>query len=452
VGKARNLSIASLVLAIASLCLPSLANAATEPVVVIMKEGTSVGTEAANLGVAPTEIFSEAVTGFSGELTATEEQKADSDPNVLMVIPDRRFRLIGRRGRGHSPRGHSPRRPSPPPPPPAHLPPVLPTYGTPITAFRQITPPNLARVGLAQSPTAHVDGRDDVAFPGVAVIDTGVQTDNPELNVAGGANCSDEPGPGYGDVEGHGTEVAAVLAAEDNGFGVVGMAPGAPVYSVRVFDAEGFAELSDLICGLEWVLAHRNLVRVVNLSLIAGVEEEGFGTEAEDHACGLRDHDPLHLAICKLVASGVTVVAGAGNEAEEIRKFIPAGYSQVITVSGLSDTDGKPGGMGGACAAGDPLDGDDEFAYFSNYGPEADIAASATCIYTDYLDDTLSLDEGTSFAAPAVSGAALLLLRRLPWLSPTGVKTLIEATAERDGSLAGDPRVPEEGVLNVRGY
>jgi subtilisin len=422
------------------ICLTSLffaadASAAPQPVVVLLNEGASATAEAAAIGVKPTQTFGPTITGFSAQMAGAEEQKALSDPNVLMVAPNIRFSDTRR----HPPGSH-----------PKPSPPSLPPFGTPLTSFRQFVPPNLKRIGLEQSPTADINGRDEPIGVGVATVDTGIDTSSPELNVAGGVNCSSEPGSNYSDLEGHGTEVAGVLAAEDNSFGVVGVAPGTPLYSVRVLNAEGEGELSNLLCGLNWIAAHRSQIRVLNMSLVAGSEEEGFGPEAEDHACGLRNHDPLHFAICKLVAAGITVVAGAGNEGEEVGGFIPAGYSQMITASGLADTDGRPGGRGGPCADGETF-GDDVFAPFSNYGSANDVAAVATCIYTDY-ENVLALDDGTSFAAPAVSGAAALLLKRVPWLTPQGVKAIIEATAERDGSLAGDPRIPEEGVLSVRGY
>ena len=72
-------------------------------------------------------------------------------------------------------------------------------------------------------------------------------------------------------------------------------------------------------------------------------------TGSDDHNCGLTNHDPIHQAICRLVASGVTVVAAAGNNHFSASRLIPASYNEVITVSALADSDGKPGGVGGQC-------------------------------------------------------------------------------------------------------
>ena len=92
-------------------------------------------------------------------------------------------------------------------------------------------------------------------------------------------------------------------------------------------------------------------------------------TGSDDHNCGLTNHDPMHRAICRLVASGVTVVAAAGNNRFSASRLVPASYNEVITVSALADSDGRPGRLrrqrvllvGG-------YDRDDTFANFSNYG------------------------------------------------------------------------------------
>src|SRR5207245_4951959 len=68
---------------------------------------------------------------------------------------------------------------------------------------------------------------------------------------------------------------------------------------------------------------------------------------SDDGKCGTRNNDVLHMAICRLVASGVTVVAAAGNDSSSAAARVPAAYDEVITVSALADTAGKPGGLGG---------------------------------------------------------------------------------------------------------
>ena len=181
-------------------------------------------------------------------------------------------------------------------------------------------------------------------------------------------------------------------------------------------------------------------------------EEEGFDLR-EDHHCGRTVGDPLHLAICEGVRKGITFVVAAGNEEEDTRESAPAGYREVITVGGLADTDGKPGGKGPENCAGSEFNpGDDLFAFFSNYGHPVDVLAVATCDVTDYLEGTIAEDNGTSFATPAVSGAAALLLDKNPSLKPYEVKQIIRRMAERNPRLPEKPHGTTGDVLDVAGF
>src|SRR6186713_1256736 len=67
----------------------------------------------------------------------------------------------------------------------------------------------------------------------------------------------------------------------------------------------------------------------------------------DDHDCGFTNKDALHKAICRVVAGGIPVVAAAANDSHSAALNIPASYNEVITVSALADTDGRPGGLGG---------------------------------------------------------------------------------------------------------
>ena len=135
----------------------------------------------------------------------------------------------------------------------------------------------------------------------------------------------------YLDLNGHGTHVAGTAAAKDNSIGVVGVAPGARLWAVRVLDAGGGGSWSSIICGIDWVTARADTIEVANMSL-GGSGSEGSCT---DH--GLRE------AICRSTAAGVTYVVSAGNAAADAAGFVPATYDEVISVSAIADFDGQTG-------------------------------------------------------------------------------------------------------------
>ena len=140
----------------------------------------------------------------------------------------------------------------------------------------------------------------------VAIIDTGIgPVGGNELNVAGGINCAADglPADQWQDLYevGHGTHVAGTIGARDgNGVGVVGVAPGARLWAVRVFDQGGWGDESTVLCGLDWVTSTRvpgaappgsQPIDVVNMS----IEGSRFSYTEE---CLPGDPDPIHVAVC----------------------------------------------------------------------------------------------------------------------------------------------------------
>ncbi len=169
----------------------------------------------------------------------------------------------------------------------------------------------------------------------------------------------------------------------------------------------------------------------------------------DDGNCGLTRHDSLHQAICASVAAGVTYVVAAGNFAADAANTIPAAYDEVITVSAIADSDGTSGGLGPSTCLGDA---DDSFAHFSNFGADVDIAASGECVISTALGGSgYGFGSGTSFATPAVAGAAALYLVTHPLASPAQVRAALIAAAE-PGPITGDPDTFHEGVVNVAGF
>ncbi|KKW19509.1 MAG: Serine protease [Parcubacteria group bacterium GW2011_GWA2_51_10] len=261
----------------------------------------------------------------------------------------------------------------------------------------------------------------------VAVVDTGILASHPDLagKVVGGKNCSSSGG-GYTDQNGHGTHVAGTIAALNNTQGVVGVAPGVKLWSVRVLNKFGSGSWSSVICGLDFVTskapAKGGTIRVANMSL--------GGSGISDNNCGNTNNDALHKAICRARDAGVTIVVAAGNSGAPAASFVPAAYDDaVITVSALADSDGKPGGVGSATSYG----ADDTFASFSNFGPGVDIGAPGVAINSTWLSNGYRTISGTSMASPHVAGAAALYIATHPGVSWSAVRDALALAGEAVG-------------------
>jgi subtilisin len=295
---------------------------------------------------------------------------------------------------------------------------------------RQSVPAGIDRIDADVSSTAAGNGRGAVDVD-IAIIDTGIDPKHRDLNVVGGVNCV-PGGPSYADLNGHGTHVAGTAAARDNSIGVVGVAPGARLWAVRVLTSQGSGTFASIICGVEWVTAHADVIDVANMSL-GGSAPEGSCTDGG-----------LHQAICASVNAGVTYVVAAGNSAADARFFAPASYDEVITVSAITDFDGKPGGTGApACQYGD----DDTFAFFSNFGGDVDLAAPGVCVYSTTRGGGYTSLSGTSMASPHVAGAAALYKSTHPSASPADVKAALKGAGTFDWT--GDPDGTQEPLVNV---
>jgi subtilisin len=266
-------------------------------------------------------------------------------------------------------------------------------------------------------------------YPGVAVIDTGIALNHPDLNVVGGRNCS--TGSSYNDGNGHGTHVAGTVAAKG---AIVGVAPGAPLYAVRVLNNAGSGSWSNVICGVDWVTANgpgtAANIKVANMSL------GGSGTAG--NSC---DASSLRRAICNSVTAGVTYVVAAGNSASDAAGFVPAAYPEVITVAAIADFNGL---AGGGAAPTCRTDVDDTHANFSNYGTatsgagHVDITAPGVCIYSTWHSGSgYNTISGTSMSSPHVAGAAVLYLAGQPTKNPDQVRGALVTAAIGAGSSGG---------------
>lgn len=323
-------------------------------------------------------IYEHALRGYAAHMSEAAAKRVAADPRVRFVVPDRV-----------------------------------------VTADAQTLPTGIDRVD-AEKSTANIDGTDDRVDVDVAVIDTGIDLKHPDLNVVGGKNCS--TGKSYADGNGHGTHVAGTIAAKDDGNGVVGVAPGARLWAVRVLDNRGSGSMSSVVCGIDWVTSTRtdantgNDIEVANMSLGGGGSDDGD--------CGYTNRDPEHQAICRSVGFGVTYTVAAGNSAVDAATQVPAAYDEVITVSALADFNGKPGGGAEATCRSDV---DDTFANFSNYGVDVDLIAPGVCIYSTYKGGGYATLSGTSMASPHVAGTAALYKVNHPFSTPSEVQAALIA-------------------------
>lgn len=305
-----------------------------------------------------------------------------------------------------------------------------------VQASAQSTPTGINRANADSSSTLAGNGSGSVDVD-VAVIDTGIDLDHPDLNVftAGAKNCS--TGKSAEDGNGHGSHVAGTIGAKDDATGVVGMAPGARLWPVRVLDNRGSGTWSAVICGIDYVAANAASIEVANMSL--------GGTGIDYGNCG-NGQDAMHAAICNAVNKGVTFVVAAGNETDDSANHTPAAYDEVITVSALADFNGLPGGGAAATCRSDV---DDTFADFSNYGADVDLIAPGVCISSTWKGGGYSTISGTSMASPHVAGAAALYLSTHPGTSPASVKSALQAAGSTDWNNADDHDAVKEKLLDV---
>jgi len=346
---------------------------------------------AAEYGGRAPHVYQRALPGFSFEGSASGAARLARDPKVRSVVADQRVRTTA-----------------------------------------QSVPTGVRRIDGPLSGTISGNGAGAVDVD-IAVIDTGIDLHHPDLNVVGGMNCS--TGTSYDDGNGHGTHVAGTAAAKDNGIGVVGVAPGARLWSVRVLDDTGSGGWSSVICGIDWVTAHASEIEVANMSLA------GPGTQGSCNDGALRE------AICKSVESGVTYVVAAGNSSVDVAGQVPASFPEVITVSALADYDGLPGGLdkSSTCRAGT----DDTLADFSNYGSGVDLIAPGVCITSTWKGGGYNTISGTSMASPHVTGAAALYLSDHPGASPAAVAAALKAAGNMLWNAVGDRDRTKETLLNV---
>jgi subtilisin family serine protease len=228
----------------------------------------------------------------------------------------------------------------------------------------QVLPWGVARVG----------GGTTTSSATAWVIDTGIQSSHPELNVdtarsrsfLGGTTTPE-------DQNGHGTHVSGTIGARDNAIGVIGVAPGVRLVAVRVLDRRGSGSNSGVIAGVDYVAANGGPGDVANMSLGGGVSAA------------------LDSAVIAAAATGVKFALAAGNDGGDANLHSPARANgpNVYTVS--------------AFRAGDVL------STFSNWGnPPIDYAEPGQSINSTWIGSGYNTISGTSMATPHLAGLLLL--------------------------------------------
>ena len=391
-----------------------------------------------------------AIQGFAADLTARQLSELRADPAVAGVAP------VLPVTPAELPAGPVPAGAGPTASPTADASANAAVPATNAVPVQQITPTGIARIHAdGQLPSNLSSGMGSV---NVAVLDTGISDPDHQLNLAGGVDCS-SGSPGhttandYRDVssDGHGTHVAGIIGAANDTSDVVGVAPGARIWSVRVFGLDTHGQLTGstatVICGIDWVAATRaagqsDPIDVANMSLVSFT--------LKPSACPQAAGDPEHAAICAATVAGATFVAAAGNEGRDAATDVPAAYPEVITVSALSDYDGKDGALARpTCPGNGP---DDGFASFSNYGPAVDVLAPGSCITSLNKNGGNRVLSGTSMAAPHVTGAIARFLAAIPQLQRPGteeIRTDVRASASYDWNSASDPDGTPDRLLDV---
>ncbi|EIT86265.1 peptidase S8/S53 subtilisin kexin sedolisin [Fictibacillus macauensis ZFHKF-1] len=228
----------------------------------------------------------------------------------------------------------------------------------------------------------------------VAVLDTGIDRHHKDLKVRGGVSFISKS---YNDDNGHGTHIAGIIAAQNNTFGVIGVAPNVQLYAVKVLDEEGEGYESDVIAGIEWCIQHK--MDIINLSL----GDEGA-------------HD-LTAIVKKATAKGLLLVAAAGNDGKANHNDYPAKFKEVLSVGSIDENR--------------------RLSSFSNRG-KVDVVAPGDFIYSTYANQSYAFMSGTSMAAPFVTGTLALLKQAHPLFSASELRKQVEQDALDLGARGKD--------------
>jgi len=268
-----------------------------------------------------------------------------------------------------------------------------------VWALEEQTPWGVAKVGAPQV-WAQTTGSGIL----VAVLDTGVDMDHPDLagRIFSGTRTIDA-GTSFEDDNGHGTHVAGTILAVDNEIGVIGVAHGAKLYAVKVLNQDGSGSWSSVALGIDRAVAAG--ADIISMSLGGDI---GSST--------------LELACQAAYDSGILLVGAAGNDGR---------------ANGRGDTVDYPGRYASVVAVA-ATDSNDVRAYWSSTGPAVELAAPGVSVYSTAVGGGYTTYSGTSMATPHVAGVAALIMAAAPELTNVQVRNLLTSTAHDLGATGLD--------------
>jgi subtilisin family serine protease len=328
------------------------------------------------------------------------------------------------------------------------------------TLLQLLADPDVAQVGLdllisAQLseavPLVNLDAMHNRGHTGqgevVAIVDTGVDIDHPDLaDAIDGEQCyCDDPdsggnagfcangrkdmsGAGAGqDQHGHGTRVAGIVTSADV-WAPMGGAPDAKILALRVLcNPDGTGLLSDMLLGLKWVRDNRPDVGVINLSL-GGGHYPGDCDDADLATMAVRDEVDL------LEAAGILLVAGSGNGGSGTGMILPACVAKAVSVGAVWDAVLKTSQTWFGCTdPGTDLDPilPDQVACWSNSSTTTDVFAPGALMTSSLLDGGTATLAGTSYATPVVSACAAALRQAVPGVTTTQLRDALRTSGAK---------------------
>ena len=465
--------------------------------IVLLKANARPNEVAAAHALTPRYTYQRVFNGFAATMPAGRLTALQHDPRVERVVQDRTVALVQphtppRKGKTPTPTLAVPPTSTSVPPtsappaatsiPPTSVPPtdVLPTATSiPLTSVpptatsipptsvpptstatvvsSQVVPAGVQRIGAAPGSVTQTG-----QGVGVAIVDTGIDFSHPDLRVATACftaftSCADD--------HGHGTHVSGIVAALNNTRDVVGVAPDATLFAVKVLDSAGSGSDSGVIAGLDWVSANASTstppIRVVNMSL-------GGPASSDDSL--------FHAAVKSLHDSGISVVVAAGNDSsQEVSQMVPAGFPEVIAVASTAALTGQRG-----CFAQVVADAASYFTTDGRYDPTTGVGVTISApgenkedisgcwIFADGILSTAmgggtTQMAGSSMSSPHVAGVAALMYQTGLYnqgtsAGPEAIRAKIRASANRRGLAPLDSVAAgysydgeREGIVNVVG-